>query len=753
MEFYAHTHDIEEWQPLKKHLENVANLSKQHAEVFGAGYLGYLSGILHDIGKYSADFQKRIRGSNIRVDHSTAGAQWISRPEVYREQLGTMGIHKLMARLIAYIISGHHGGLRNYGALDEEGTLCHRLAKRDVPDWVNAWSEIALGVPQPMNIRALDPALVTPDCLAWKYSFFGRMLYSCLVDADTIDTRNFCNREVKHLLGSRRVPTIPQLWERHSNFMSKKLSEAEDTLINDRRRQILAACQRQAEREPGIFSLSVPTGGGKTLSSMSFALKHVIKNRVEYGLRRIIYVVPFTSIIEQSAQQFRDSLGQEAVLEHHSNFDYEEYEEHHGPEEASRLKLYAENWDAPIVITTSVQFFESLFSNARSKCRKLHNIAKSVIIIDEVQSIPRGFLKPSLHALQELVQSYGCSVVLCTATQPSWKHFGLKVQEMMDDPGPKQLQEEFRRRRVQVSVHGSSTGAVPDARIVEWMEHTTQGLCIVNTRKHARILYDRLKLRVHEGVYHLSGTMCAKHRSDILDRIRARLNDKLPCRVVSTQLIEAGVDIDFPVVMRSLAGLDSIAQAAGRCNREGKLAAGKVYVFYPEKHGMPMSGWMKESASEAEHVIKYSGEAPLSLAAIEQYFERIHGIRDGRVAQVTDAKGIMSLLEQKNRNLEIPYQEIADRFRFINESTRTIVVPYTGLRGKTNEVNKLIKRLAVTRDPGAVLRQLQPYTVQVYPQELTKMQHLNMLDNINGILYLTNPNAYSVETGLVQPGE
>ncbi|MFY0542679.1 CRISPR-associated helicase Cas3' [Brevibacillus sp. H7] len=737
MNFYAHTRDDNQFQMLKDHLQGVASRSMQYSNIFGAGYLGYLAGILHDIGKYSSEFQQRIRGSQIRVDHSTAGAQWIVKDEVVREYLGKTNLDRYLARLIAHAISGHHGGLKNYGTVDEEGTLKCRLAKEDIKDWSSAWKEIEIAK---QDWHAEKAALVSgwnKDHPTWSYSFLGRMLYSCLVDADSIDTRDYCNGVDREIVKTKQPLSITELQTRFNEYMSKKLEHITDTPINQKRRQILAACQRQADATPRMFSLTVPTGGGKTLSSLAFALRHAVK----FGKRRIIYVIPFTSIIEQNAEQFRAALGEDAVLEHHSNFSYEEYEENYGSDDVRRLKLSAENWDAPVVVTTSVQFFESLFSNQRSKCRKLHNIANSVIILDEVQSTPRGYMKPCLQALGELVESYGCTVVLCTATQPSWQGLGVQVTEIMDTPAPSELMDVF--KRVEVVVHGSNTEIVPDRQIVEWMEETEQVLCIVNTRKHAKILFDELANRNVEGLYHLSGRLCAKHRSDILAEVRASLHNQSPCRLVSTQLIEAGVDVDFPQVLRAYAGLDSIAQSAGRCNREGRRESGKVMVFYPEKHGMPSKGWMRETATEAQNTMMYRKEPPLSLACIENYFERIHGICDGRVEEITDSEKIMNLLKSKKGNLEIPYQDIADKFKFIDGNMQTIVVPYD------SNAEVLIEKLSASPYPLSAMRQLQSYTVQIYQHEFMEFQRNNLLRNVEGVLLLLEKSYYHPQTGLL----
>jgi len=737
MEYIAHTNDFGQTQLLKDHLNGVAELCKQFAEAFGAKDLGYLAGVIHDLGKYSEEFQQRIRGSKIRVDHSTAGAQWITKPETIRRYIGSKGLDKHLANLIAHVVAGHHGGLKNHGTVDQEGTLANRLSKSDIKDYTNAWKELGIEQTKGINLKMFAPESIKVEQLAWRYSFLGRMLYSCLVDADTIDTRNFCIGKSLETEADDNRPLIDELLNRFDGYITSKLEMSAPTLINQKRRQILEACDRQAHLSPRMFSLSVPTGGGKTLSSLSFALRHA----VEYGMKRIIYVIPFTSIVEQTAEQFRQAIGQDALLEHHSNFNYTEYEKNNGQDELNRLKLSTENWDAPVIVTTSVQFFESLFSNMRSKCRKLHNIANSVIIIDEAQSIPRGYMTPCLRVLKELIESYGCTAVLCTATQPSWVDLGYDVTEMMDIPGPSELMEAF--KRVEVIIHNRNEEICSDEQVVDWLEESEQVLCIVNTRKHAKILFDLIKERSLPGIYHLSGRMCAKHRSAKLDDIRDSLIKGLPCRVVSTQLIEAGVDVDFPKVLRAMAGIDSIAQAAGRCNREGKLEFGQVYVFYPEQHGMPSKGWMKECAIEAQNVMRYVDDEPLSLPSIQNYFERIHGICDGNMEQVTDTQQMINLLKLKNYNLEIPYVDIAEKFTLIDGVMQTLVIPFD------EDATELISQLSTCKYPNSIMRKLQPYTVQVYQHELQEFQRLKLLHNEAGVVYLIEKAFYSQEAGLL----
>jgi CRISPR-associated endonuclease/helicase Cas3 len=744
MAFYAHSRDDGDFQLLHVHLLNVAQRCEENAHAFGAKELGYLAGLLHDIGKYSEPFQQRVQGKNVRVDHSTAGAKWLLEKASCHQHIGTSGAANYLARLVSMCIAGHHGGLQNYGTRDEEGTFKRRVSKSDseIPSWTSAWDEIQVPIGQIPLPPVFQPKLLFKhkDQLAWKYSFLGRMLYSCLVDADSIDTRDYTCEADRILMQERKQPDMQQLLERLDRFL-QPLEKAEQSFINMQRRRIQEACRRQARSSSrGLFSLSVPTGGGKTLSSMTFALEHAANHK----LRRIIYVIPFTSIIEQNAAVFAKALGEDAILEHHSNFNLDEYEENHSAAEVRQLKLSTENWDAPVVVTTSVQFFESLFSNKRSKCRKLHHIAGSVIVLDEAQSLPRGYVKPCLHALQELVEHYDCSVVLCTATQPSWDKLGFPAKELMDAPTPGELMDTF--KRVHLTTHGALDDRISDDTVADWIMESEQILCIVNTRKHARLLYDQLQSFEQEGLYHLSGRMCALHRQLIFKEIRVRLRDGLPCRVISTQLIEAGVDVDFPKVLRAMAGLDSIAQAAGRCNREGRLDVGEVIVFYPERHGMPEKGWMKETAAEAQHVLRYEREA-FSHAAMQNYFDRIYGLNDNTVLQKTDSQGIMSLLADKNGNLEIPYEEISNRFEFIDGQMQSIVIPYD------EKARLILELLPYSQYPAAELRKLQPYSVQVYSFELAAMKSAELLQKSGGVLYLTEMAYYSKQTGLLQPDD
>ncbi|WP_067050306.1 CRISPR-associated helicase/endonuclease Cas3 [Methanofollis ethanolicus] len=713
MTYYAHSTenpDKTDWQSLEDHLKNVANLASDFARDFNAAEYAYAGGLLHDLGKYSSDFQKRLEGANIRVDHSTAGAK----------EARTL-YHPAQSRILEYIISGHHGGLLNYGS-DESG-LEERLHKTYLPDYSAYRDEIAL--PDLKSVR-FTPKPISKK-IGFSISFHTRMLYSCLVDADSLDTEAFTQPDRSSLRGQYEPWDL--LFKKFEDHMAAKMSGAEENRINRYRREIYEQCQEKAALPPGMFSLTVPTGGGKTLSSMAFALEHLKKN----GLKRIFYVIPYTSIIEQNADVFRKIFGSRNVLEHHSNFDPETLDRENFVSGAEILKLSSENWDMPIVVTTNVQFFESLFSSKRSRCRKLHSLAKSVIILDEAQMLPTGYLKPCLSALSELVRNYGSTVVICTATQP-------KLGELLDESvrpveivrSPEELYGAFRR------VHVRDLGELDDAELSARLKEHRQVLCIVNTRSHAKKLYDALP--GSGACYHLSARMCPVHRRKVLAEIKTLLEEGAECRVISTQLIEAGVDIDFPVVYRAMTGVDSIAQAAGRCNREGRLASGEVYVFRStEPHGRATS-WQRRVAEIGEMVLD-GADDPLALSAVGEYFQKLYFYEgdDG-----LDKKRILPSLEDRCRELAFPFEDIDAAFSIIDEGTKEIIIPYD------DNARSIIQELQNAIYPGKVARKLQGYTVSVYPNEFKELERARAIDLIGDRFYvLKDKDGYSEETGLL----
>ncbi len=708
--YFAHTTDgtKETWQPLERHLTRVAKLAKERADVFGAGSFAEWAGLVHDVGKFSEAFQSYLETGGRRVDHSTAGAQLVCK--IWREQ-GRKGSGNL-AVLLSYIIAGHHGGLPDGGAtVLDSGSLRARLANEEIPPF-DAW-EGQLELP---SIPQLPGLKIERETAVFSLSFLVRMLYSCLTDGDFLDTENFCDSEKSAARG--KWPLIEKLSPKLDKHLAQIISGAKDTPVNKARLEILEHCRSAAGQAPGIFSLTVPTGGAKTLSSLAFAMAHAKACALDHGhnIRRIIYVIPYTSIIEQNAKVFRDALGEEAVLEHHCNFIHPKEnvsggDDHREAKEARRFRLATENWDATLIVTTAVQFFESLFANRSSRCRKLHNIANSVVILDEAQMLPLNLLQPSVMALRELAANYGVSLVLCTATQPALGKSGKLtcgfpkgvIREIIPQNRIPHLFSIFRRADVE------NLGTLQDVELSELLKQEHQVLCIVNTRKHAKDVIDSLGRQ--EGNFHLSSRMYPAHRKEVLAKIRKRLKGKLSCRVVSTSLIECGVDVDFPAVFRALAGLDSIAQAAGRCNREGLLDAGRMYVFRPET-GMPKRapGFLRRA--EVYEMVAEKHDDLFSPAAVNDFFTTLYQFEE------LDDKNIMKNLHDNNRGQPFPtfpFKQISKDYRFMDENTKSVIIE----RGEI--AMGLVGQLEYAEHASGILRKLQDYTVQVYEYELDKL--------------------------------
>lgn len=684
--YFAHSgsfQDCSDWQLLSSHLQNVAQIAKSNAQYFNGESFAELAGQLHDLGKYSIEFQMRLKGSNKRVDHASAGAI------TAQEKWGILG------KILAFCIAGHHAGLAN--GIDEgqkRSNLKSRLNQKfgiDIPSLEVIWkSEIEL--PEKISV----PTLIKRNGLVgFQLTFFTRMIFSCLVDADFVDTDNFYRLlENKPLRPSTEIG-LAILQIRLSEHLNK-LGANPTLAIHHDRNSILRHVKEQTNARRGLFTLSVPTGGGKTYASMAFALDHAI----HHGLRRVIYVIPFTSIIEQNAKVFREAFGddlQDAVLEHHSAFDAENL-----PNKDSRdkLKTAMENWDAPVVVTTAVQFFESLFADKSSACRKLHNITGSVIVLDEAQTLPLKLLKPIMVAIDELARNYQCSVVLCTATQPA-----LGIEHVEDvgfedvyelAPNPKALFEKLKRTHIQ------NIGLQTDEELITHLTDNEQILMIVNNRRHARELFDGIKHLL--GARHLTTLMCAKHRTKVLSAIREDLKNGKPCRLVSTSLIEAGVDVDFPCVFRAEAGLDSVAQAAGRCNREGKHEAKDsiVSVFQTTDAWKAPPELAQLAAGMREVMRNHTGDI-LAPEAIESYFRGVYWMKGNEL----DAHGIIKRCESHARTCDFDFENIAKDMKLIESYQRPIIINWD------DEARELLRQMAFADKVGGIARKLQSYTVQI----------------------------------------
>jgi CRISPR-associated endonuclease/helicase Cas3 len=608
--FFAHSGrnaDKSDWQPLREHLAAVANLAKQRALAVSPSNealatAAYAAGLLHDLGKYRDGFQRHIRDEPV------------ARIDTYHKQCGAAKAFKLRHGPVAFAIAGHHGGLTNL-----EECKQHVSGNAGFATLEALW---------PIAIEDCKPlgSLTLPEFGgdALHADLVTRVIFSCLVDADWTDT----GEHQRRVAGEVESPVVPVLqaaaWlERvlkHIGICASNSCEPMKSI----RAEILQACLAAAELPPGLFSLTVPTGGGKTLSGLAFALKHAALQ----NLRRVIYVAPYLSILDQNARTIRQALGfgpdRQELFEHHSLAEPGFGEENETARDAVIRR--AENWQSPIIVTTSVQFFESLFANAPGRCRKLHNIAGSVVLLDECQTLPPDLVAPTCSMLNQFSANLGCSLVLCTATQPAFDHPDLDerltgVREII----PESLQLSKRLKRVELAWPKRNERPLEWPDIATQMRQEKQCLCIVNTRRAARELF--LQLKQNGGdVFHLSTSMCPAHRLAILDQARARLQAGARCYLVSTQLIEAGVDIDFPKVFRELAPLEAVIQAAGRCNREGKLAKGEVVVFKSAEGKLPPDRWYRAGRAVLVDNFLTAGRAPAidDPATINEYFERLY---------------------------------------------------------------------------------------------------------------------------------
>ena len=700
---------------LDLHLREVARLAGEFAVSFGAKEWARLAGLWHDLGKYRPSFQAKLRaaggidahieGAAQRVTHSHAGAL---------HAINMLGAS--YGEILAYLIAGHHAGLPDRHSCDGAAASLHERLKG-----VFATDEYKEAFAQPIPADILAKPERTPGIAADAEGFalWVRMLFSCLVDADFLDTEAFFDPAKAAKRGC--YPTIGQLKRVFDISMSEKeqaVRVSGESPVNRLRADVLAQCRAKGvskDLKPGFFSLTVPTGGGKTLSSLAFALDHA----AAHGKRRVIYAIPYTSIIEQTAKVFGEvfaSLGEDCVVEHHSNLDVREDREDH----ANRLAT--ENWDAPLIVTTNVQLFESLYAARTSRCRKLHNLADSIIVLDEAQQLPRDFLAPVMRVLKQLVSRYGVTVVLCTATQPALHTRrdafgritldGIEIESLrpiIETPQP--LFDAM--RRVDVHLPADFRIATPWSEIAQRLLEQECVLAIVSARKHAR---DLSRLLPTEGSEHLSALMCAEHRSAVVARIRRRLQDRLdgkdsmPLRVVSTQLVEAGVDLDFPVVYRALAGLDSIAQAAGRCNREGRLAGrGQMHVFVPET--MPPPGLLRQGAMITREMAFNNELAdPLSPDTFIRYFSQFYA----HDANGFDREKVLELLHPSRA----AFRTAAQKFRLIDDDGESIIVPYRQEGEEQSPIYVWLNMLAKNeKKAGWARRKLQRYTVGV-PQSI-----------------------------------
>ncbi|MDW8305817.1 MAG: CRISPR-associated helicase Cas3' [Leptospiraceae bacterium] len=654
------------------HLCAVAELAKGFCAKFSAANMGYVAGLWHDLGKYQNTFQERIRkltgydvdeeglsGSTPNVDHSSAG--------------GILAAQRWgLDHPITYAILGHHCGLQDredvkYRIENKKDLLQLSLQNADEKVYQSSW--------------VLEkPCLKAPD----DVSFFYRMLFSALVDADRLDTEKFCEPEKSAI--RQHGLTLEEYDKTLDTYLEDIEQNAPNTKVNQLRKKVRSHVVAQAKLEPGFFSLTVPTGGGKTLTSLSFALKHAVAHKKD----RVIYAIPYTTIIEQTADVFRGIFGEDKVFEHHSAVDPQK--------ESLKNRLLAENWDFPLIVTTNVQFFESLFSANPSQCRKLHNIVNSVVILDEVQTLPLAYLKPIIVCLKALVNNFRVSVIFCTATQPALSSQNTADMKFKGIDNIRELAPDVKElfsllKRVEIRLPEDLNQRQEWAKIAEELEKHRQVLCIVNSRKDARDLFKCMP----QGTIHLSALMCPAHRSHVIQRLKEQLANGEMVRVISTQLIEAGVDIDFPVVYRALSGIDSIVQSAGRCNREGKLPElGKVYIFVPPSESP--RGHLRMCERTAKAVIEDFGD-PLAMESYKRYYEELIWKRG-------DGLDEWHILE-KMRSLQ--FAKIYEEFQMINNDGISVLVPY----GKGKHLMEELMKASEQTHIRALLREATRFMVDI----------------------------------------
>lgn len=716
-------------QLLRDHLTGVADLAGRFAAAFGEEAMGRLLGLYHDVGKYSREFQAYIRADEEEkkkrrgsVDHSTAGAQEIAK------------LRQGAAAPLAFCIAGHHAGIPNRGErADPEGsaTLLGRLKRKGLPDYRAYRTENDAPAAVPSALYAQVAAEAFPAML------YTRMLFSCLVDADFLDTEDFM---AAGKVGREGFASLDTLLERLQKSLEEKFlkpktekeKQKRQLPINEKRSALLAQSIAAGKEAKGnLYRLTIPTGGGKTISSLAFALHYAA--HAKRKRKRIIYVIPYTSIIEQNAAVFRELLGEENVVEHHQHVDYDDAQD----TDMNRKRLATENWDAPVIVTTNVQFFESLFSNRPSKCRKLHNLAESIVIFDEAQMIPLDYLRPSLAAIEALVRHYDCTAVLCTATQPPLgQFFPADLQPIEICPALMENADFFRRTTIRLREE-----AMTEERLAAELAAQERVLCIVNVKKTAQRIFDLLGEQ--EGTYHLSTNLYPVHREQVLEEIRERLKDGKPCRVISTSLVEAGVDLDFPCVLREINGLDSIVQAAGRCNREGRRSAEEsvVHVFSLEKREKSKvpSENVRLAAELTKEAVRNFGEDMANPEAIRSYFEELYDLIGD---ENLDKKKIME------ESQEFSFAKIASDFRFIEDLTRPIFIP------ATIEAETLLVRLESGERSRSLMRKVGRYIVTVYTkcnggpfEQLAARGKIRMLDE--NLAVLTDMTVYDAQKGLL----
>ena len=689
-----------------EHQRGVARLASSFASEFGMADVGHLLGLLHDKGKEQVAWQKYIQGVtgyNPKYANTKNGPN-----HAYIGAHIAQILYPQLSPLIAQPIAGHHRGLYDYCEYIEE-------TKKDIPKDVLIPESQSCAMPRLHNLKSYD------------LHHLVRILFSCLVDADSLDTEEFMNPEQASLRGVHT--TMEELLCKLEEYLSQLKEKSEDTKVNRIRNYVQEQCIRESQGKMGFYSLTVPTGGGKTLASVLWALNHAVKNH----LHRIIIAIPYTSIIVQTAATLKAIFGEENVLEHHSNVNTDNIKNW---EQRERMQLATENWDYPIIVTTNVQLFESLFSNKRSDCRKLHNVVKSVVILDEVQTLPMDFYKPIVHTLDTLCRIFGVSVLFTTASLPvltgriegSNPNVGFEALASVHEIISAEAKLHDKLRRVELKI--DETPKSYDEIATELAKHQ-RVLCIVNTRRDAKELYERLP---KEGIcLHLSRMMCPTHVATTIQQIKRVLREKNDCpiRVISTQLVEAGVDIDFPVVYRQQAGLDSILQAAGRCNREGIQTISTTYVFsLGKEHPLPTGFISQTNNARLNMVGQYDWFAPETMVV---YFKQLHC----RINNF-DKRQMQELLYKP----ACEFEKAANLFHLIDDQTKPVLVNW-------HDSMNLYQRLLSEGPSYQLIKQMAQYSVNIRKHDFDMLQSIGAIEEpFENIYVITNPAFYHDDTGL-----
>ena len=735
-----------EIQTNDEHQQRVAKMAESFAAEFGMGDFGKVMGLLHDKGKEKKAFQQHIIKESgidpsIRIEGDYCHA--------YVGALLAFKQYQTLASLLAYPIMGHHAGLYDYSDYDDV------IEGKNIPTEVDT-TELNLPL-STSKLKSIKP---------FECNHIIRMLFSCLVDADRLDTEAFMSPEQASLRkGKKTLQELGPLLEKHLAKLKCSIREnhKESNRVNIIRNQVQDECRKKAVCAPGFYSLTVPTGGGKTLSSLVWAINHAI----HHGKRRIVIAIPYTSIIVQTAQVLRDIFGKENVLEHHSNVSYESFCDKDDNDEnklVQQMKLATENWDYPIIVTTNVQLFESMYSNKPTPCRKLHNLCNSVLILDEVQVLPTQYLQPIVNALKTYQRLFGLSVLFTTASQPvlegkiedAFSRIKLDGIDRITEIIPIEFDLHNKLRRVNLFFDDNESSY---DEIADRMVQYDRVLCIVNTRKTALEIYNRLPKDEHSLTIHLSRMMCQHHIRETIERIKSALNDSKYkiIRVVSTQLIEAGVDIDFPVVFRQEAGLDSIIQSAGRCNREGVIEKGDTYVFMLKETRLRGTlNLMNEARKDVMDIV----EDKMSLDAIYKYFNKLYQSTPTFDKSNQEGYNMHEMLEDvmdeipSTRNampsIDFLFKMAANNFHLIDDDSIGVVVHYVTddekKKGCKPYIEKLIEELKTAVLSYRLMKELGPYMINIKERDYNDLE--GYLIKVNGVNVLDYEYMYSQETGL-----